>query len=162
MTYSELFEFCDKSVKDRTDIIVELRGLNSEWESLLKDSLVKFLNAENELVRNKSMAYRKSMSLSSNISRYDELYVQWSNATYRGNGYIYKPDLKKLIIEMMDDAEDIKNSVDKFIRQYNLLSDLEDNIASLMKDNNLLFNPIYKKYSESNLEFMNSSSASLR
>ena len=47
ITYGEVFELCDKSVNDRIELIITLRGLYPNMKSDLKDSLIDFLSIEN-------------------------------------------------------------------------------------------------------------------
>jgi hypothetical protein len=74
MTFAELFSLCEKSVEDRTNLIVELRGLYPDIDSEVKNALVQHLTAENELIRQKSGFYRKQMAVSTAMELYlDEL-----------------------------------------------------------------------------------------
>ena len=154
ISYRELFELCDKSVKDRTDIIVDLRGLSSEIESSLKDSLIEFFNAENELIRSKSQAYRKSMSLSSDLKYYKEEEARWIKADLYVKD-IYRSTMRSKLHEILEEATGLKENVQTFINQFNLLTKMEDEIDKLMKSEDLKFNPIFKKYSSANISFMN-------
>ena len=63
ITYKEAFDLCDSSVEDRNKLIIELRALYPDIEYELKDDIINFLNAENELTRAKKSVYQRSLDL---------------------------------------------------------------------------------------------------
>ena len=156
MSFSELFELCEKSVKDRTDMLIDLRGLSPDMQSTLKDSLIEFLNEENELIRNKSQSYRKYLSVSTGSDRYDEILKDWRSSSYYMSDYYHKEIAEKLY-ELIKDAEDMKSNVQTFIDKFQSLTKKEKGLANLMKEEGLRFEPIFTKYQESNLKYMNNS-----
>lgn len=155
MSFSELFELCDKSVKDRTDMLIELRGLYPDMQSVLKDSLIEFLNAENELIRSKSQSYRKYLNVSTGKESYDDLVEGYSSVSY-GTEY-YRKRLANKMYEVLEDAEDMKDDVQKFIDKYQTLTEKEKSLENIMKNESLRFTPIFSKYQEANIKYMNNS-----
>jgi len=148
MSYKELFDICDKSISERTEIIVDLRGLYPDMESKLKDSLIEFLNSENELVRSKSHAYRKQFSISSaydNVKEYvsDYSYNDYTYEYYLSNVVKYKNEIKEAIIDML-------SNLVTFQTNYDLLIVKERNLSKIMSDEGLRFIPLFEKYKDSN------------
>ena len=153
MSYKELFDLCDKSVTERTNILVELRGLYPEMESQLKDSLISYFNNENELVRSKSQAYRKSMSFSTNLDILKDYSRDYSYSEYTYD--IYNSYIRKLKREMTEDAIEMRYNLSTFRNNYNLLLTNEKNLLLLMEKEHLRFLPIYDKYKQSNFKYVN-------
>jgi hypothetical protein len=156
MSFSELFELCDKSVKERTDMLIDLRGLSPDLQSTLKDSLIEFLSEENELVRNKSQSYRKYLNVSTGSDRYDEILRDWRTSSYYMSDYYHKEIAEKLY-ELIKDAGDMKSNVQAFIDKFKILAKKEKSLADLMREEGLRFEPLFTKYQESNLKYMNNS-----
>jgi hypothetical protein len=154
ISYQELFDLCEKSVKDRTDMLVELRGLYPNMESTLRDSLIGFLNAENELSRSKSQAYRKSMNANTNYESYNDATSDRRNGSYLMADY-YKKRIYEACKETLDDAKGLKENVQTFYDNFKLLLEKEKSLGELMKDEDLRFTPIFAKYQPSSLKFLN-------
>lgn len=152
MTYGELFEFCDKSVKERTEMLMELRGLYPDIESVLKDSLREFLNAENQLVRLKSQSYRKFLTVSTSSESYIE-----AGYRYRHLSYYEKEMRHKAIRELLEDANDMKDGLQTFMETYETVTEMEKSLEKLMKKEGLKFTPIFSKYQEANQAYVNTS-----
>lgn len=152
MSYKELFDLCEQSVIQRTDLIVHLRGLYPEINSQLKDSLVEFLTVENELVRNKSRVYRASMNYNSNMEDWEENHRDWNISDYYLSSY-YSNRSTKLIEEMSDNIIESEDSNIKHWLSYGRLILKEKVIANLMKVNDLRHVQIYKKHFKSNESF---------
>lgn len=154
MSFQELFELCEKSVKERTDMLIELRGLYPDMQSKLKDSLIEFLNAENELIRSKSQSYRKYLNVSTGNDSYKDLMKDWSSASYYMSDYYHKRIADK-VYELIKDAEEMKDDTQRFYDQFKLLTSKEKSLSAIMNDEGLRFTPIFSKYQESTLKFMN-------
>jgi len=155
MSFKELFELCDKAVKDRTDMLIELRGLYPELRSTFKDSLIEFLNAENELTRSKSQSYRKFLDVSSEEESYKRLVDDYVSSSYDMGSY-YRRDICDKCNEIIKDADEMKSDVETYYVNYNLLIAKEISLDSIRKKEGLVFSPIFSKYGESNLKYLNS------
>jgi len=152
INYEELIDLCDKSVGERTKMVVELRGLYPNMENQLRDSVTEFLNNENELVRSKSRAYSRNMNLSNNF----ELYLGYNNDyTYNEHSYDhYKAHCRELEREMTAGASDMLVNLQNFKSNYSLLINSESNLAALMKKEGLNFIPVFDKYKQANLQYV--------
>ena len=137
VTYGELFESCEKSVKDRSDIIIDLRGLYPNMDNELRDSLADFLDMENELMRLMSLSARKEMERNS-IS--DEPRRQYTSDYYN---YDSNPDKYTRLSEA---EEKMYNYNDGVNIKYNLLIQMEKDLSLVMKKFNMRFVLIYPKY----------------
>ncbi len=158
ISYSEFFDLCEKSVAERTDLIVELRGLYPDMESQLKESLIEFFNNENELVRSKSQFYRKQMNISTSIDIMTE-YV--NDYTYSEYSYDYfKTHLASLKKELYEHADEMIDNISIFRENFNSLITKEKDLALLMKKAKLRFLPIYEKYNQSTSKYLDESEAS--
>lgn len=146
MNYKELFDLCDKSIENRTNLIVELRGLYPDIEYELKEEIINFLNNENELVRAKRIFYQKQLELSSTMTMLTELtppssYYAWDIYEQRRNKI--KGELLKASMEMISSADDFSKSYEKLIEQ-------ESSLSPKMTNAGIRFNAIFNKYQESN------------
>ncbi len=156
MTYSELFEFCDKSVKDRTEMLIELRGLYPDKESVLKDSLMYFLNEENKMVRLKVQSYRKYIDVSIGKDSYEEArdnYIHSDKYDRKMYFKMYRNSLSK----MTEDTRELKDVLLTFRETYELLTEMEKSIESLMNTEGLKFTPIFSKYEAANQAYVKTS-----
>lgn len=156
MSFNEMFEMCDKSVKERTDMIIELRGLYPEMQSQLKDSLIEFLNEENELIRNKSQSYRKYIDLKVGYDSYRETIKDWKNASYYMDDYYHRSIAEKFY-EVIKDADNMKDYLQTFYFKYQALMQKEKYLTTLMDEEGLRFNTIFSKYQKSNISYYSSS-----
>lgn len=146
MTYKEFFDLCDKSIEARTNLIVELRGLYPDIQYDAKESLVEFLNNENELVRAKRNFYRKQFDFSSSLKLYEDETLPSSE--YLIDYYIerkaqFKSDVLKAISEMLDSA-------DNFQISYERILSLEASFVDKMTDASIRFNSNFKNFQEAN------------
>ena len=95
ITYGEIFDLCDKSVSDRIELIITLRGLYPNMRSDLKDSLIDFLSIENELVRDVKQYSRREMNIDGEVESISKL----RNSNY--SEYYYstiQSDIKEIMI----------------------------------------------------------------
>lgn len=150
MSFQELFNLCDKSVNDRTNIIVDLRGLYPQMESKLKDSLIDFLNKENELVRAKSQAYRQIMNFSTNL----KLLREYKSEYHYSYDEFYYSQLHKYKSDILENISEMDNDLQTFRTNYNSLIIKEKNISLLIKKESLRFIPFFDKYKKSNFKFI--------
>jgi hypothetical protein len=156
MTYGELFEFCDKSVNDRIEMIIELRGLYPDKESVLKDSLMYFLNEENKLVRLKVQSYRKYLDVSTGKDSYKEI----QNSYIHSNEYnrkMYFKMYRESLSKIMGDIGNMEYILHTFREKYEILTEMEKSIESLMNNEGLKFTPIFSKYQEANQAYVKTS-----
>lgn len=70
VTYGELIDLCDASLKKRTEFILELRALGIAPET---KSLLDLLNSEQDMVRSKLSFYRSQMDLANQMGDLDRL-----------------------------------------------------------------------------------------
>lgn len=73
MTYQELFLLCDRSIQERTDLIIALRGGFLRTEAGVKTALIELLNAEQEVGRSKKAFYGSDLDLTNQLGEYIEL-----------------------------------------------------------------------------------------
>lgn len=149
MTYQELFDLCDKSVDDRTNLMIELRGLYPDIKYELKDNLIEFLSIENELVRNKKAYYRYSMLFSTDMKLYNEHESDYPSSSY-GWDYYFKRS-EELMKELKDDRKEILSAGEAFINRFNEILIKEDELDKAMNKANIRFQKIFEKYKDTNL-----------
>jgi hypothetical protein len=155
ISYKELFELCEKSVKDRTDMLIELRGLYPNLESVLRDSLVGFLNSENELIRSKSQSYRKSMNLGTEYDSFNDAMSDWRTSSSSYMTDYYHKRIADSVKEIVKGAKGLKEDVQTFYDTFKLLVEKEKGLDKVMDSEGLRFDPIFGKYQKSTLKFMN-------
>jgi hypothetical protein len=149
ISYKELFDLCEKSIEGRTNLIVQLRGLYPETESELKNKLIEFLNAENELVRQKSQFYRKQLAFSSSFDLY-KAHLENLPSSYYGWDY-WEKSSKELKSEMEKAASDMTQSADCFVSTYKTLVENESVLKRSMELAGLRFVGFFEKYQQSNI-----------
>jgi hypothetical protein len=155
ISYSELFDLCNKSVSERTNLIIELRGLYPEMKSELKDSLIEFFNVENELVRSKSQAYRKNLNLTSSADSYKEHIL---NYTYNEYSYdFHNKRSSSYIRQILESSQDMRTNIMAFENNYSTLLNKEIKIKRMMDKENLRFVSIFEKHKISNLNYIKES-----
>lgn len=151
MSYQEFFELCEKSIEGRTNLLVELRGLYPEIQSDLKHKLIDFLNAENELVRQKSHFYRKQLSFSTAFDSYNEHLSDYPTSSYGWEYWIRRStNLKSEIVKA---ASEMTESANGFISTYKSLVAQETGVKKEMEAAGLRFTGFFEKYQESNIKF---------
>jgi len=72
ITFGEALVLCNRSVEDRTNLIIELRGLYPDLDYQFKTKLIDYLTAENEFVRTRREYYQKTMERTVQESEYGE------------------------------------------------------------------------------------------
>lgn len=128
MTFAELFALCDKSVSDRTNLIVELRGLYPSIDSEVKAELIDHLTAENELIRQKAAFYRKQMALNSALESYlDEMAD--TPSSYYGWDY-HRARVAKLKAEATKAVAALVTDGTQFVETYQKLVSREQRLGS--------------------------------
>jgi len=150
MTYAELFKLCEKSIDDRTSLIVELRGLYPNIDSKLRNTLIEHLTAENEFVRQKVSFYRKQLALSTAI----ELYVDQLNdvpSSIYGWDY-YRTRLATLKTKTLEAVSEMVVEGTLFVETYKTLVGREDSLSEQMERAGLRFVTVFKKYQAQNVE----------
>ena len=150
ITYAELFSICEKSIADRTNIIVELRGLYPDIDSKLKTSLVEHLAAENELIRQKMGFYRKQMRFSGALESYTD-HLANPPSSYYGWEY-YQTRLTKLKSETTEAAAEMVREGTQFVETYETLVDREKTLAEQMDRAGLRFVQVFDQYKTQNVE----------
>lgn len=148
MTYGELFELCNKSVENRTNLIVELRGLYPDMDYRLKTRLVDYLSAENEFVRAKREFYRKTMEQSSAIQSYAENEKSFRASSAGWQFYLdQRRPLREKVLEASGEA---LTSADEFTKMYDSVAKQEIMIAQETHNAGLRFDPVFQKHATSN------------
>lgn len=148
ITYGELFNLCDKSVEERTALIVELRGLYPSVNHAAKEKLIDFLNAENDTIRAKRDLYRKSMLLSSAMDTVREAIKDAPSSEY-GWEY-YHATVTRSKQETADAAKELQGSAASFVESYQKTLRLEAGVAEATSHFGIRFNPIFKAYNAAN------------
>ncbi len=148
ITYGEFFELCNKSVENRTNLIVELRGLYPEMDYQLKTRLVEYLSAENEFVRAKRDFYRKSMEQSSAADAYLEQIKDYPSSSYGWE--FYRDRLRQMKAKVLEAAREAEKSADEFLKLYEKMAKEETAIAKEAQSAGLRFDPIFQKHAKGN------------
>jgi len=151
ITYQELFDLCDKSIDQRTNLIVELRGLYSSIENETKNKLLEFLNYENELIRNKKQFYQKLFSFSSALIAYQEHSSDPPRSITDGWDYYFEMS-NKLKSEVIDAAFKMELDADMFIYSYSEIVKREKEVKILLDDSNIRFQGFFQKYEKENIK----------
>jgi len=149
MTYAELFSLCEKSVADRTNLIVELRGLYPDVDSEVKTTLIQHLTAENELIRQKAGFYRKQMEVSTALETYMDQLAD-TPSSYYGWDY-YKARVAKLKNETSEAIADMVSEGTQFVKTYEALVDREKSLGDQMDRAGLRFVRVFEKYKGQNV-----------
>lgn len=76
MNYEELFSLCDRTIKGRNDLLVDLRGLGASGDFPVVEQIVAFMDMENEWVRAKRSFYQRQMTLNGEAKRYTSLVAE--------------------------------------------------------------------------------------
>jgi hypothetical protein len=148
ITYGELFSLCDKSVEERTALIVELRGLYPSVNHTAKEKLIDFLNAENDTIRAKRDLYRRSMLLDNAMDATLEATKDIPSSVY---GWEYSnARVTRAKEEAVDAAKELQGSAAGFVESYQKTLRLEAGVAEATSRFGIRFNPIFKTYSASN------------
>jgi hypothetical protein len=150
MTYGEMFALCERSIDARTNLIIELRGLYPQVKSDLRTKLIDFLSAENELVRQKSAFYRKSMALSTAMDLIKDHLSEKPSSEYGWDFYMSR--FKKLSAESKEAAGGMAEAASAFSTTYKALRDQEATLGVAMEAAGIRFQPIFKKYGDANLK----------
>lgn len=149
MTYKELFDLCYKSIQDRTNLVIELRGLYPDINYELKEKLVNFLNDENILVRAKRAFYRSSMGFSSAMKSYTDHISDTPSSSFAREYYLKRSvSLKN---ELLKEIGDILSSSEDFKTNYNKLCKQENEISNMMKSEGLRFPLLFQNFQSHNL-----------
>jgi hypothetical protein len=148
ITFGEVFDLCNKSVENRTNLIVELRGLYPEIDYNLKTRLLEYLTAENEFVRAKRAFYRKAMKQSSMVTTYIETLNERPASIY-GFGYL-RSRVRQLQAKLLEAARESEQSSDDFLKAYDKMSKEEAAVANEAQAAGLRFDPVFQKYAKGN------------
>jgi len=140
----ELFSLCDKSIDDRTNLIIELRGLYPEIDYELKEELLEFLNHENELTRAKRAFYRHQLTMSGSRERLQE-HVSDVPSSHYGWDY-YEKRTGSLKTKLIKAVTDIISSADTFKSNYIKLVEQQSASSTSMSAEGIRFPTIFKKY----------------
>jgi hypothetical protein len=150
VTYGEFFELCDKSVEQRTTLIVELRGLYPSVNNVTKDKLIDFLNAENDAVRTKRDLYRKQMLLSSAVDTVTETVRDTPSSEYGWD--FYRERVYKTKLDLVKAASDLQSSAAEFIDSYQKTLKLEAGVAKATGHAGIRFKASFKEFDRSNAD----------
>ena len=144
VTYGEFFELCDKSVEQRTTLIVELRGLYPSVNNVTKEQLIEFLNAENDTVRTKRDLYRKQMMLSTEMDNLTET-VRDSPTSEYGWDY-YRERVTKAKLDLVKAASELQVSATDFTDSYRKTLQLEGSVAKAADHAGIRFEASFKEF----------------
>ena len=146
ITYNEIFALCDKSVEDRQKLIVELRGLYPGLRYELKDKLIEFLNAENELIRSKSSFYRQRVQLSAAMELWIAVFDMPTPTSLYGWDYYYNSRETKLRFDARVKAAEMITSADSLLSAYQKIAAQEEGVAAEMERAGMRFVRSIKRY----------------
>jgi len=145
MSYQELFELCDKSIEERTNLLVELRGIYPEIQRELKTKLISFVNSENELIRQESRLYRSELAFSLASKSLKDAKKDYFSSL---NSYDLER-LRKKITEVTNAMYEMAGNNIIFVSNYKAVLEEESDIKIAMDQEGLRF---VRKYQQSNLE----------
>ncbi len=152
ITYKEAFDLCDSSVEDRNKLIIELRALYPDIEYELKDDIINFLNAENELTRAKKSVYQRSLDLGVILDVSDEALAEIKSGITIFEVPYYREKLKKLQSELQTLKEENITAMSEYIETYQKLLKQEEDLAKKMQKENIRFRRVFKQYEEQNIK----------
>jgi hypothetical protein len=141
MTFLELFQLCDKSIEDRTQLVVELRGLYPEIEYEVKEQLIDFLNSENELVRSKRAFYRHQLNLSTIFDRVQNLIRDTPSSSFERTYWLKRAS--EIREDGLESASEVIDAADRFSRLYSSMTSQEEQLAQAMEDERIRFRRIF-------------------
>jgi hypothetical protein len=145
-TCEETFLLCEKSVNERTQLIVDLRGIYPNMKSELRDSLMDFLSLENDWARELRQLYSRSLELGGKIETIKRLETIEL-------AYLYKSELRSDINEVKDGGKRGLSAASSFKAKYLALVLKEVNLAKQMDKATLRFIQIFGKYQPANITF---------
>jgi hypothetical protein len=148
ITFGEFFSLCDKSVEERTNLIVELRGLYPSVNNATKENLIDFLNAENDAVRSKRDLYRRKMQLSSAMDTFTEAVRDRPSSEYAWD--YYREHVARVRREVSDAAKELQGSAAGYAESYQKSLKLEAAVAQSASQLGVRFKPIFKQFDVSN------------
>jgi hypothetical protein len=149
MTYLELFQLCDKSIEDRTQLIVSLRGLYPEIQYEVKDRLIAFLNSENELVRSKRALYRHQMELATNLNQMKDLTRDTPSSSYAREYWLKRAS--EVRENSLETVSKLMAAAQEFGEAYGGLASQEGELAEAMEAEGIRFRRIFDEFKESNI-----------
>lgn len=150
MTYAELFSLCEKSIDDRTNLIVELRGLYPDIDSKVKNALVEHLTHENELIRQKVGFYRKQLAVSTALELYTE-HIADPPSSYYGWDY-FKARSAKLKNEATQAISEMVAEGSQFVKTYETVAQRERALGDQMDRAGLRFIRVFERYKAQNVD----------
>jgi hypothetical protein len=150
ITYGEFFDLCNKSVDERTNLIVELRGLYPSVSNVIKDRLIDFLNAENDTVRSKRDMYRRHMLLSSAMESATETLRDRPTSEYGWD--FYRERLARSKEDLEKSANDLLTSGKAFVDSYEKTLKVEGSVADATKRAGIHFKTAFSDYDQSNVQ----------
>jgi len=148
ITFKEMFDLCDKSIDGRTHLIIELRGLYPGIRSALRDRLIEFLNAENELVRSKRAFYQKRLKMATTLELLQDRLKDQPLSTYGWDYYLSR--ITSLNSELVKASAEMADTAEEYSRTYGKLVEQESSVARESGAAGIRFQQIFKKYEESN------------
>jgi len=148
ITYGEFFELCDKSVNERTNLVVELRGLYPSISNTMKDRLIDFLNAENDAIRSKRELYRKEMLFSTAMEGLTDAYKDRPTSDYGWD--FHRERIGRAKQEMTDAAKEVQTSAESFVDAYQKTMKLESEMSDAAADSGIRFKSTFREYDQSN------------
>lgn len=155
ITYGELLDMCDKSVQQRTDLIVELRGLYPQISWDFRTQLIDQLNLENELVRSKRSVYYNLMNLNAQAKGYaDYLACEPEYSYYFPSFWVgWNRTRQQLRSEAFETIDTAAQSAVDYKASYSKLCDSEAALIDLAKRHGFHLDPLFSTYKAKNFEF---------
>jgi hypothetical protein len=152
VTYGELFDLCDHSIKEREDLIIELRELQPGIRPEIRDQLIAHLNQENDFVRVKREYYRKSLDLSNaedEVKNASEEHV-YDSETWENRLSDAKRRSKQRALEL-------EEAVSGFTAAYGTVMEDEKKLIPKANASGISLRPVFSRYEKSNKEIANKS-----
>lgn len=149
ITLKELFELCNKSINNRTKLIIDLRAVFPNLKSHLRDKLIEFLNAQNQLVRSKRNFYQKKLAFSTTQVLFNEALQGMPSPRYLSD---YDLDRACSIGSQWEhSASDLVESANDFFVAYHNVLEQETELTGEMASARIRFSAVFRKYQKNNI-----------
>jgi hypothetical protein len=145
VTYGELFDLCDPSIKEREDLIIELRELQTGISKEISDELITYLNQENDFVRSKREYYRKTLDLSA-----AEKEVNEASEEHIYDFEIWKERLLEARRRGKQRAVELEEAIGGFNAAYSSVMGREKRLVMKANASGISVRPVFSRYEKPN------------
>jgi hypothetical protein len=161
ITFGEALALCNRSVEDRTNLIIELRGLYPDLDYQFKTKLIDYLSAENEFVRTRREYYQKTMERTVQEREYSERNkeIDIDIARMKAVPALATEASKSYLEDRINQNRDVtikalreeEQSADEFLAMYDKMEKLEKAMDNDARAAGLQFDTVFQKNAASTL-----------